>query len=312
MDNFMIGFNAVMPMLMYMLIGQFLTRSGLIQQKSYADINRALFQVLLPLNLFTNVYNSNFKEDFAPRTLTYVLGYAILIFIVYALIVPIVNKSNQQRGVILQGSIRSNAILFGLPLGTALLGPDNLGLVSIVLATIVPFNNVLSVISLSIYSDTKVSFKQIAKNILTNPMVIFTVIGILFVVFQISLPSFVNTTLSNISSMVSPLALIVMGGTFSFGKIKDAGFPLYFTVVSKLLIVPVIALIIGAMLGFRDQSIVAILIATAGPTAVSSYAQALAAGGDGDLANQIVVFTTIGSMFSLVLFIYIMKVFGLF
>lgn len=312
MSNFMIGFNAVMPMMMYMLLGHFFTRSGLIRDEAYAQLNRALFRILLPLNLFTNVYNSNFFEDFAPRTLTFVLGYAIMIFIAMALIIPVLQKSNKRRGVMLQGSIRSNAILFGLPLGTSLLGEDNLGLISIILAAIVPLNNVLSVVALSIYSDAKVTRKKIIVNILTNPMVVFTIIGIIFVVLQIQLPVFAETALNNISGMVSPLALLVMGGTFRFDKIKDADWSLYFTIAAKLILVPAIGLFLAAGLGLRGPSIVAVLIATAGPTAVSSYAQSLAAGADGDLANQIVVFTTLGSMFTLVFWIYLLKTWGLF
>lgn len=312
MSNFMIGFNAVMPMMMYMLLGHFFTRSGLMKDETYAQLNRVLFRILLPLNLFTNVYNSNFFEDFAPRTLTFVLGYAIMIFIVMALIIPVFQKSNKRRGVMLQGSIRSNAILFGLPLGISLLGEGNLGLVSIILAAIVPLNNVLSVVALSIYSDVKVTLKKIVINILTNPMVVFTIIGIIFVVLRIQLPVFAETTLNNIAGMVSPLALLVMGGTFRFDKLKDADWSLLFTIAAKLLLVPAIGLFLAAGLGLRGPSIVSVLIATAGPTAVSSYAQALAAGGDGDLANQIVIFTTLGSMFTLVFWIYLLKTWGLF
>lgn len=312
MSNFMIGFNAVMPMMMYIVLGQFFARAGLIKDESYSQLNRTLFKVLLPLNLFTNVYNSNFREEAATNALAFVMSYAILIFAAMAVVIPVFQKTNKRRGVMLQGSIRSNAILFGLPLGTSLLGENNLGLITIVLAVIVPLNNILSVVSLSIYSEVRVTLNKIAMNILKNPMVIFTIIGIIVSLFKINLPTFAETTLNNISAMVSPLALMVMGGTFRFDKLKDIDWSLYFTVIAKLIVVPALALLLGSRLGFRDQSIVAILIATAGPTAVSSYAQALAAGGDGDLANQIVVFTTSGSMFSLVLWIYLLKTMGQF
>ena len=304
----MIGFNAVIPMMLYMALGQFFTRAGFIKQDAYAQFNKAIFSILLPLNLFSNVYNTNIATDFNGLTLSFNIIFAISAFIILAFIVPIFEKSNAKRGVILQGSIRSNAILFGLPMGIALLGQENLGMVTIVLATIVPLNNIFSVIAFSIYTDEKFSLKRTIKQVLTNPMVIFTFAGVVVAVLGIKFPSVIETTMGNLTRMTTPLALIVMGGTFNFGKLKDADWSLYGTVLARLVIIPTIALFIaGGLLDFRGDDLISVLIATAGPTAVSSYAQAVVAGGDGDLANQIVVFTTVASMFSLVVFIMILK-----
>lgn len=308
LSNFMIGFNAVLPMMLYMALGQLFTRGGFIKQDAYAQFNKVVFTFLLPLNLFSNVYNTNLSTDFEPLTLGFSLVFAVSMFTILAIIIPIFEKSNAKRGVILQGSIRSNAILFGLPLGISLLGQENLGMITIVLAFIVPVNNIFSVIAFSLYGDEKVSFKKILKNVLSNPMVIFTVAGIIVALLGIKFPVVIETTMSNLVRMTTPLALIIMGGTFNFSKLRDANWSLYGTVLARLVIVPAIALFIaGGLLGFRGDDIIAVLIATAGPTAVSSYAQAVEAGGDGDLANQIVVFTTICSMFTLVVFIMILK-----
>lgn len=309
--NFMIGFNAVMPMLIYMLFGQFFAKAGMIKQESFQDFNNALFKILLPINLFTNIYKSDFKQSFNGYALTYILVIALTLYFMLAFIIPKVSDDRTRYGVMLQGSVRANAILFGLPLGTSLLGEENMGMVTITLAIIVPFWNIMSVVGFSLYSEDKVSFKQMGRSIITNPMVIATFIGLIVVLLGLQFPEAINTSLTNINRMVSPLALMVMGGTFSF-KLKDVDFALIFTVANKLIIIPLIGITLGAILGFRGDAIVSILIAFAGPTAVSSYAQAIAADGDGDLANQTVVFTTIFSMITLVFLITLMKTFGLF
>ncbi|MFV8815636.1 AEC family transporter [Aerococcus urinaeequi] len=309
--NFMIGFNAVMPMLIYMLFGQFFAQAGMIKQESFQDFNKALFKILLPINLFTNIYKSDFKQSFNGYALTYILVSALTLYFMLAFIIPRVSDDRTRYGVMLQGSVRANAILFGLPLGTSLLGEENMGMVTITLAIIVPFWNIMSVVGFSLYSEDKVSFKQMGRSIITNPMVIATFIGLIVVLLGLQFPEAINTSLTNINRMVSPLALMVMGGTFSF-KLKDVDFALIFTVTNKLIIIPLIGITLGAILGFRGDAIVSILIAFAGPTAVSSYAQAIAADRDGDLANQTVVFTTIFSMITLVFLITLMKTFGLF
>lgn len=283
----------------------------MIKQESFQDFNKALFKILLPINLFTNIYKSDFKQSFNGYALTYILVIALTLYFMLAFIIPRVSDDRTRYGVMLQGSVRANAILFGLPLGTSLLGEENMGMVTITLAIIVPFWNIMSVVGFSLYSEDKVSFKQMGRSIITNPMVIATFIGLIVVLLGLQFPEAINTSLTNINRMVSPLALMVMGGTFSF-KLKDVDFALIFTVTSKLIIIPLIGITLGAILGFRGDAIVSILIAFAGPTAVSSYAQAIAADGDGDLANQTVVFTTIFSMITLVFLITLMKTFGLF
>ena len=282
--NFMIGFNAVMPMLIYMLFGQFFAQAGMIKQESFQDFNKALFKILLPINLFTNIYKSDFKQSFNGYALTYILVIALTLYFMLAFIIPKVSDDRTRYGVMLQGSVRANAILFGLPLGTSLLGEENMGMVTITLAIIVPFWNIMSVVGFSLYSEDKVSFKQMGRSIVTNPMVIATFIGLIVVLLGLQFPEAVNTSLTNINRMVA----------------------------NKLIIIPLIGITLGAILGFRGDAIVSILIAFAGPTAVSSYAQAIVADGDGDLANQTVVFTTIFSMITLVFLITLMKTFGLF
>lgn len=312
LGNFMIGFNAVMPMLIYMLFGQFFSQAGMIRQTSFQDFNRALFKILLPINLFTNIYKSDFQQSFNGYALAYIIVIALILYFILSMVIPKFESDRRRHGVMLQGSVRANAILFGLPLGTSLLGEENMGMVTITLAIIVPFWNIMSVVGFSLYSEEKVSFKQMGKSIITNPMVIATIIGLFTILFNMQFPMFVDTTLTNINRMVSPLALMVMGGMFSFEKLKDVNKSLVFTVANKLIIFPLIGITLGAFLGFRGDAIISILIAFAGPTAVSSYAQAVAADGDGDLANQTVVFSTILSMVTLVFWITLMKTFGLF
>ena len=118
--NFMIGFNAVMPMLIYMLLGQFFAQAGMIKEASFQDFNKALFKILLPINLFTNIYKSDFQQSFNGFALTYIIIIALVLYFILAIIIPKVSDDRTRYGVILQGSVRANAILFGLPLGTSL------------------------------------------------------------------------------------------------------------------------------------------------------------------------------------------------
>ena len=94
-----------------------------------------------------------------------------------------------------------------------------------------------------------------------------------------------------------------MGATFNFQAINDSFKQLTFTVVSKLILVPIIGIGGAILLGFSGENLIPLIIFFGGPVAVSSYPMAQNMGGDGDLANQAVVFTTILSLFTLIIFI---------
>ena len=67
---------------------------------------------------------------------------------------------------------------------------------------------------------------------------------------------------------------------------------------------------IALLLGFREVPLASVLIAFGAPTAVSSFTMAQQMDGDDVLAGQIVVFTTLLSVVSLVAFIFVFKQMG--
>ena len=101
--------------------------------------------------------------------------------------------------------------------------------------------------------------------------------------------------------------MIVMGGTFRFDALNNARIQLAVTVFFKLVLIPIIGLTLAVLYGLTGENLVPMMTMLGGPTAVSSYTMAQQMGGDPDLASQIVVFTTIFSMFSLVVFITVLK-----
>ena len=78
----------------------------------------------------------------------------------------------------LQGMFRSNFVLFGIPITTALFGDTAAGLAAILISVIIPLYNVLAVLSLEMFHGKQPSFLKMLKGIVTNPLIIASVIGI--------------------------------------------------------------------------------------------------------------------------------------
>lgn len=116
-------------------------------------------------------------------------------------------KGQLPPGVMLQGMFRSNFVLFGIPISTALFGDQAAGIAAILIAVIIPLYNVLAVVSLELFNGKKPSVTKILIWIVTNPLIIGSVVGILFLVFHITLPTVLYDTITDLSSIATPWLL---------------------------------------------------------------------------------------------------------
>lgn len=262
-------------------------------------LNQMCFRVFLPCLLFDNIYRSDFRSNFSPALVGYAVCSTLVIFSALLLVIPRIEAENINRSVMIQGAFRSNFILFGLPVTLSLYGAGNTGTTALLFAFIVPLYNLLAIFALSVFSQEKKSPKAVVHSVLCNPLILASALAILVQLVNLRLPSMVEATLSDIAGVTTPLAIIVLGGTFRFGDVKKYKKRLSITVFCRLLLIPAIFLSLGMALGFRGRELAALLALFSSPTAVSSFTMAQSAKANAELAGQIVVFTSILSVFSL-------------
>ena len=92
-----------------------------------------------------------------------------------------------------------------------------------------------------------------------------------------------------------------------FGNVRHYWKQLLTVVSGRLIFCPLVMVVIGALLGLRNETLVPILILFGAPTAVSSFTMAQSMDGDGDLAASIVVFTSAFAILTIFLWIFILK-----
>lgn len=291
MENFILSFNVVTPLFLIMSLGYGLKYIKLLDKKTLNSMNSICFKVFLPILLFFNIYQSDIKSSFNINLILFSVSSVIILFIILCFIIPKIEKDNRKRGVMIQGIFRSNFVIFGMPVATSLYGEGNIGTTALLIAVIVPLFNLLSVISLEMFRDGDINLKKILKGIITNPLIIASIIGILFITVGIKLPTFIEKSISDIAKIATPLSLILLGGSFSFGHIKSYLKHTVVTVFNKLIFVPLIFIPIAVKLGFRGIELLTILLIFAAPVAVSTFQMSKQMDGDSILAEQSIVFT---------------------
>ena len=307
MENLVLSFNVMLPLFLCMMLGYLLRRVGMLEPALLKGLNKLCFKVFLPFYLFNNVYSTNISEAFNAKLLIFSVGCVVVLFVLLMLFIPKIEKDHRRCGVMIQGIFRSNFALFGLPVAISLCGEQNVGPTSLLVGMIVPVYNIMAVIALETFRGGKPNPKKIIKGIITNPLIIASLLGALFNVLHIQLPTTVEKSLIDIGKVATPLSLVALGGEFMFSSVKGYFKQLMTVLAGKLVLSPLVMVALAALIGLRNEMLVPVMIMFGAPTAVSSFPMAQQMDGDGELAASIVVFTSAFAILTIFFWIFILK-----
>lgn len=328
------AFNSIAPIICLILVGWVVRRRGFLDEHSLKMLNRFTFRFAFFCMMFVNLYQ---MEDVGGISMSLILT-VVATFVILTLagwgIGKVVTDRRDRKGTLMQAMFRSNYAVIGLVLAEALAGRRGVELAVLFQLPTVVYYNVVSVVCLSVYSDSKEELRlgKTVKEIFTNPLIMGLIAGGTALVIRSLLPMgpdgalifslerdlpWVYQTISYLSRIATPLALIVLGGQLSLGEIKSFRKELIAGVLMKLALAPAIGLsiaVLGSRLGWfvLEPAVVAVLISIYGsPAAVASAVMAAEMGADDKFAGQIVVWTSILGMVSLFVIVSLMRAAGL-
>ena len=325
MDNFLFAVNATLPICLTVLIGYFAKRVGLLSVSLAGSLNKLVFRLFLPAMLFLNVYKI---ESFAKIDFTFVwyaIGATLALFVLGFFAVILFTKENARRGVLLQATYRANFAFVGISLASSLFGESGAMMASVLSAFLIPLFNLLAIIALSVFSsENQFSMRSFLVSMAKNPPIISILLGFgalllrawlvqLGVTWRLSDVTPIYQTLTSLSVVATPLALVALGGQFEFSAIGALKKEILFGVGVRCLAVPVLTIGIAYLIGgFEGAHFATFVAAFCTPVAVSSVPMAQDMKGDATLAGQLVVFTTLFSAITVFLASYLLKVAGIF
>ena len=312
LESFMVAFNPVAPLLILLLVGAAAVRLKLADQPLMERVNTLNFKLFFPFLMFKNVYGATPENMPSVKLmLTGALSVTLLI-ILLVITVPKIVKENPRRGVIIQSIFRSNFIIYGLPLTVGVFGTEKSSICGMMVLIMVSLFNVASVIVLEMFREGgQIRLKPLLLGLLKNPLLQGCVVGLLFYLFRIRLPQFIESPVSQLGSLATTLALVALGANLRFNELKK-----YFRTVSivllvRLVLLPLVMVSFAWAIGLRGVELFVILAIYGTPVATASYPMAENMGGDGPLAGQLVFASTVASLFTLFVFIFAMSRLGL-
>ena len=311
-DSFLVALNAVMPFLIYLLIGFSMVRFRWTDRPFLEKLNKLTFRAFFPIMMFQNIYSIT-PEGMPSAKLLLMAGISLLLLILLLMaVVPRIVKENPRRGVIIQGIFRSNFLLYGVGLTVSVYGSEASAVASVLVMEVVSMYNIAAVIVLETFQGQgKSSSGELILKLLKNPLLQGCILGLVVFALKIRLPVFLEKPISSLASIATPLAMITLGGTLRFEALRRNQRVLVAVLGIRLLVLPVVMVSIAYLIGLRGVELFLVLMVYGTPVAASSYPMALNMGGDGELAGQLVFVSTVLSMGTVFGFIFLMSRLGL-
>lgn len=311
-ENLFVAIEAVAPLFCLMSIGGLIKHLKLMQEEELKHLNKMLFKVFFCIMLFYNIYLTDFHQSFQPDLIAFCVIMVISTCLIAAIPVCALVKENPTRGAMIHGIYRSNFLIMGVPMVANIFGQDGIGVTTMLVAIIVPLYNILGVIVLETFRGGKFHLWPIIKGIMKNPMIIGTIVGAICNLSGITVPAAILKPLGQVSAATGPMALIVLGASFTRAGITKRLMPLITTVTARLLLVPAIILPLAVYLGYRGVEFVSIISIFCSPCAIVTFTMAQQMDSDGELAGNCVIFTSALSCLTLFGWIFLTKSLGLF
>lgn len=320
LNHFIFALNATVPVFLIIVLGYFLQRVHFLNDAFNKTANEYVFRCALPISLFRSIAGMDFYNEFDLGFCLFCFTSTTVMFLGIWAATWFFMKDKGQVGAFAQASARSSAAVLGIALATNIYG--NAGMVPMMIMASVPFFNVYSVLILSFSpqidengdllpsSKGTAAVKKACLNVLKNPLILGIFAGMPFALLKLEVPAMLDSALSSVGATATPIALLVVGASFSgteaIKRWKGAAVSSFI----KLFLLPAIFLPLAAFFGFRYSQMIAILIMAGSPTTVACFVMAKNMHADSVLTSNAVLLSTLLSAISIIFWLFLMKSFG--
>lgn len=308
--------NATMPVFLLMALGIILRRVGIVDATFASRLNTFVFCVALPVLLFRDISSVDLAQEWDAR---FVFDCALITLatIVFACAASVFVKGRATRGEFIQGAYRSSVAILGVALMQSIYGSSQAAAMMII--GVVPLYNAAAVAILAVCAEdsqakrkgARAMFLGIARDIVTNPIVVGIAAGLLWAVLRLPMPEAAGKAVDAVAGLATPLGFVAMGAMADFRRMREEARSSLGASAIKLFGLCAAFLPVCVALGYRGEELMALLFMLGSATTVSSFVMARNMGYEGVLSSAVVMITTLGSVFSLTAWIYLLRCLGL-
>ena len=308
LENLVFILSKTVPVFLVIGIGYLLRRIKLMNDLAVGVLTTITYNVALPVLIFTSIIKYDFREvlNWGSIAASF-LGIAFAALTAF-LLTKILRIDVHRAGAFMLASFRSNTAFVGFPILLGIYGQLALAKSSVVVGFLTAPVLIATVYILKKFSGEPQSGAKISLFTLLDPLIIASFLGLLVSFLKLKLPEPVLSFMDMLASMGIPLALISIGASFRFKKIKDQIALLSISAFLKLIVLPLTIFLLSVYV-FRlpamDRNVV--IASFMMPVAVSSFIFTRQYKSDSEFMASALILSTLISIFTITFWLYFLS-----
>ncbi|MBR3405023.1 MAG: AEC family transporter [Firmicutes bacterium] len=198
-------------------VGFLVKRIGIISDAGQKNINDLVIYVILPCNILKAFLNGNTEGKLNAYFTVLLISLGIQVFCVLYGKLMFRKETEGRRKCLEYATICSNAGFLGNPIAEGLYGAEGLVIASIYL---IPQRIMMWSTGLPVFSGSH-DWKKTVKKVVTHPCILACVLGIVFMLTGLKLPSGVNGIINALGSCNTAMSMLVIGMILERLKLKE-------------------------------------------------------------------------------------------
>ncbi|MFG6147527.1 AEC family transporter [Halobacillus sp. B23F22_1] len=301
MEILNIFLNVLLPILILISVGAFLHRQFQFDLSTLAKIN---IYYLIPGLIFTRLYETDLAWNMFADVLIFFLALSAVLYFVSKMISKIFRFHRGMQLAFSHSTMFFNSGNYGVPVNDLAFKQDPFAMAIQVL--ILTFQNLLvySYGIITLQAGSQGFFKSLIPYF-KMPITYAMVLGIGLNVFDVPLPDFIYTPGSYVADALIGIALLTLGAQVVQLNFSKNMWNVFLSISVRLMVAPLAAYIIIFFLDVNTTTAQAMFIASAAPSSVNSAIIAQEYENEPSFASQAVLFSTIFSVLTVTLVIYL-------
>ncbi|RRK11366.1 AEC family transporter [Lactiplantibacillus garii] len=259
--------SQIILMFILMLVGLLINKLGFMHAQTSSDLTNILLYVVSPC-LIIKAFEQPFSADRLQMLGRVILGILViygLMILITQLVFKRVADTNLRR-IMRYGSVYSNAGFMGIPLTSSLFGSTG---VFFAVASLAAFNIFSWTHGITLFTGNQGSRRDNFKQIILNPNIIAIVVGLVLFMTSFHLPTIANSAITYVSSINTPLSMIVIGNSLADVKLNRETLDkrLWWVLLLRNFLFPYLAIVVLQLMGITGVPLFTTVLMAACPVA---------------------------------------------
>ena len=288
--------STIVPVFIIIFLGLFAKQIKFITPDFLNQANRLVYYIAIPAMIFSSIAKASLNTQMNTGVIMITLFSLMLISAIAFGTARFLKMARSSKGTFIQCSFHGNLGYIGLAVAFYYLGDSGFVKAAIIAGFVMILQNALAVIVLQYHSGSNTGHPKMfdtLKKTMVNPVILSALAGILFSWFNVPMPLILDRALEILTGMALPLALLIIGASLSFEKLKPRFLNVMVSSFLKVMVAPAIGFVLFKFFSVHPKDYLPGLIILSSPSATLTYIMAKEIGGDPDFAVAAISICTI-------------------